>query len=37
MYDLLFKGYMINNVYMLDLDDVLMHETNYLVAKDEDS
>lgn len=31
------KGYMIENVYMINLDDVSMHGAKYLVAKNEAS
>lgn len=33
--DLVLKGSRIDNIYMLDLDDVSMHETKFLVAKGE--
>lgn len=35
--DLVFKGYRIDNIYILDLDDVSMHGIKCLVAKGEDS
>lgn len=34
--DLVFKGSRIENVYMLDLDDMSMHENKCSVAKNED-
>lgn len=33
----MFKGSRIENIHMLDLDDVSMHETKCLVTKNEDS
>lgn len=34
--DIVFKGSRIKNAYMVGLDDVLMHRTKCLVAKNED-
>lgn len=35
--ELVFKGFMIDNIYILDLDDLSMHGDKFLVTESEDS